>query len=65
MVKELALLVGCIGRTSMVALREHKGPVGEADCTSRISSYKPTYTGIQTTWQRSARSPTSCFGVMG
>jgi len=27
MVKELALLFGCIGRTSMVALREHKGPV--------------------------------------
>jgi len=46
MVKELALLFGCIGRTSMVALREHKGPVREADCTNRISSYKPTYTGI-------------------
>jgi hypothetical protein len=46
MAKELALLFGCIGRTSMVALREHKGPVREADCTNRTSSYKPTYTGI-------------------
>ena len=29
MAKELALLLGCIGRTSMVALREHKGQSGK------------------------------------
>jgi len=64
MAKELAMLFGCMGCRSMVALRDHKGRVGEASCRHRFRHIS-RHTRGSDDMQRSAKSRTSCFGAMG